>query len=67
MNQKQYLQEVIAHYLDAPDTPNKARKTDWAIATTFYHQGIPLDHIAHALRLSAPDHFVELIPEQVGS
>ena len=51
MTRKQYLEEVIALYLATPDTPAKARRSDWAVATTFYQQGIPVADIAHALRL----------------
>ena len=53
MTRQQYLAQVIALYLDTPDTPPKARRSDWAVATTFYQQGIPIEDIAHALRLSA--------------
>ena len=52
MNRKQYLQEVIQAYLDAPDTPSKARPRDWAIATTFFQQGVSVATIAHAIRLA---------------
>ena len=51
MTRKQYLEKVIALYLATPDTPAKARRSDWAVATTFYQQGIPVADIAHALRL----------------
>lgn len=52
MNRQQYLEEVLALYLQSPETPNQARRSDWAVAATFYHQGVPLGDIAHALRLS---------------
>jgi hypothetical protein len=50
VNRKQYLEQIIESYLDSPDTPTKARKRDWAIATTFYQHGIDLATFAHAVR-----------------
>lgn len=52
MNRQQYLQEVIEAYLAAPDTPSKARPRDWAIATTFFQQGISVATISHAIRVA---------------
>ena len=52
MNRQQYLQEVIQDYLASPDTPSKARRRDWAIATTFFQMGIPIATISHAIRLA---------------
>lgn len=52
MNRKLYLQQVIESYLDSPDTPSKARRQDWAIATTFYKQGINPATLAHAIRIA---------------
>lgn len=47
-----YLSRVIRLYLDAPDTPEKARRNDWALAGSFYKRRIPLDTVAHAIRLA---------------
>jgi hypothetical protein len=48
----EYLRNVIALYLDAPDTPDRARRADWAIASTFHQRGVSLDDLAHAIRLA---------------
>ena len=53
MKRTEYLTEVIRLYLCAPGTPAKARRRDWAIATTFYQRRIPLRTVAHAIRLAA--------------
>ena len=53
MRRDEYLQQVITHYLEAPDTPTKARRNDWAVAATFYQRGILLQDIAHAIRLAS--------------
>ncbi len=53
MKRTEYLAEVIRLYLRAPDTPAKARRRDWAIATTLYQRGIPLQTVAHAFRLAS--------------
>ncbi len=53
MNRAEYLAEVIRLYLQAPDTPQKARRQDWAIAAHFYTQAIPLEHITHAIRIAS--------------
>ena len=52
MTRKQYLEQIIESYLDSPDTPTKARRRDWAIATSFYKQGIDPPTLAHAVRLA---------------
>ena len=52
MTRADYLAEIIRLYLLAPDTPDEARSRDWAIAGTFYRQGIPLQTVAHAIRLA---------------
>ncbi len=52
MKRTDYLAEVIRLYLRAPDTPAKARRRDWAIATTLYRRRIPLRIVAHAIRLA---------------
>ncbi len=53
MKRTDYLAEVIRLYLRAPDTPRKARRRDWAVAATLYKLGIPLQTVAHAIRLAA--------------
>ncbi len=53
MKRTDYLAEVIRLYLLAPDTPAKARRRDWAIAGTLYRLGIPLQTVAHAIRLAS--------------
>lgn len=52
MKRSDYLSHVIRLYLDAPDTPRKARRSDWAVAGSFYNHRIPLDRLAHAIRLA---------------
>ncbi len=52
MKRTDYLAEVIRLYLLAPDTPRKARHRDWAIAGAIYRRGIPLQTVAHAIRLA---------------
>ena len=53
MNRPEYLAEVIRLYLQAPDTPQKARRQDWAIAAHFYSQAIPIANVAHAIRIAS--------------
>ena len=53
MNRNEYLQQVIQLYLQAPDTPRRPRKADWAIATTFHQRGIPLADVGHAICLAS--------------
>lgn len=52
MTRADYLAEVIRIYLLAPDTPTKARSRDWAIASTLYRLEIPIQTVAHAIRLA---------------
>jgi hypothetical protein len=53
VNRHQYLAEAIRLYLQAPDTPVKATRRDWAIAAHFYSRKIPLENIAHAIRIAS--------------
>lgn len=53
MKHAEYLAEAIRLYLQAPDTPNKATRRDWATAAHCYSSGIPIDHLAHAIRIAA--------------
>ena len=52
MNQRSYIEEVLRLFLQQPDTPATAKKSDWAVAADFYRQGIPFDIIAYAIRLA---------------
>ncbi len=52
MKRTEYLAEIIRLYLLAPDTPRKASRRDWAVAGTLYRKGIPLQTVAHAIRLA---------------
>ncbi len=53
MKRVDYLAEVIHLYLSAPQTPRKARRRDWEIASTLYQRGISLQTIAHAIHSAA--------------
>ena len=52
MTRPEYLKAVIRFYLSAPDTPCRARRSDWAVASTFYQQALPLETVEHAVRLA---------------
>jgi hypothetical protein len=52
MNQRSYIEEVLRLFLQQPDTPATAKRSDWAVAADFYRQGIPFDTIAYAIRLA---------------
>lgn len=52
MKRSDYVSTVIHTYLSAPDTPARASRSDWAIATALFNQRIPLDHVLHAIRLA---------------
>ena len=47
-----YCAELIRLYLDAPDTPPRPRRRDWAIADKLYQAHVPLEELAHAIRLA---------------
>ncbi len=47
-----YLSAVIDAYLSAPDTPARASRTDWAIASNLFSQQVPLETVLHAIRLA---------------
>ena len=53
MTRDEYLQKVIDLYLEAPDTPQRARRADWAIASTFHQRGVDLGQLAHVIRLAS--------------
>ena len=52
MRRKQYLAEILRLYSEAPDTPSRPSRRDWAIAGQLYRQRVRLDHLAHAIRLA---------------
>ena len=53
MTRRQYLAEVIRLYLEAEETPSRASRRDWAIAGDLYRQGVPVQHLAHAMRIAS--------------
>ena len=52
MRRERYLTELLRLYCEAPDTPSRPSHRDRALAGDLYRQGIPLDHLAHAIRLA---------------
>ena len=52
MTRGEYLARAIRLYLQAPDTPKRPRRRDWAIASDLYNRSVPLDHLDHAIRLA---------------
>lgn len=52
MTREKYLAAVLGLYLEAPDTPSRPRRRDWAIAADLYRQATRLDDVAHAIRLA---------------
>ena len=48
-----YLREVIRLYLQAPDTPRRAARSDWAVAADLYARNVPLTAIAQAIRIAS--------------
>jgi hypothetical protein len=52
MTRDAYVAELMRLYLEQPDTPATARRNDRKIAADLHHQGIPLEAIAHAIRLA---------------
>lgn len=52
MTRADYVAAVIDAYLTAPDTPNRASRSDWAIATALSNQGVPLQTVVHTIRLA---------------
>ncbi len=57
MTRQIYLRTIIELYLAQPDTPTKAKRGDWAIAATFYQRRLPLEIVAHAIRLTTVRRF----------
>lgn len=58
MNRRRYLATLIRLYLAQPAAPTRASRQDWAVAQTLYHRGVPLDRLAHAIRLATLRRFV---------
>jgi len=52
MTRHQYSAEVLRLFLQQPDTPATAKKSDWAVAADFYNQHIPLETLSYAIRLA---------------
>jgi len=52
VTRKQYLAEIVRLYVEAPDTPSRPSRRDWAVAGELYRRGVRLDHLAHAIRLA---------------
>ncbi len=52
MTREKYLAEALGLYLEAPDTPARASRRDWAIAADLYRRGVPFEQLAHAIRLA---------------
>ena len=51
-DRRSYLADAIRLYLDSPGAPRRASRSDWAVATTFHHRGVPLEILAHVVRLA---------------
>ncbi len=47
-----YVNRVIDLFIDAPDTPNMPRDTDWPIAGAMYDAGIPLQIVEFAFHVT---------------
>ena len=58
LKRDEYLQYVIERYLQAPDTPDKARRNDWAVAAQFFQRGFALSDIEYAIRLASLRRFL---------
>jgi hypothetical protein len=62
VTRSQYVAAALRLYFDAPGTPARAHRADRRVAADLYRQGVPLDHLAHAIRLATlrthrnPDH-----------
>jgi hypothetical protein len=52
MTRQDYIEEILRLFLEQPDTPATAKRSDWAVAADFYRQEIPLDTIVYAIRLA---------------
>ncbi len=52
MNRSDYIAAIINAYLRVPDTPERASRADWAIASNLFSRQIPLETVLHAIRLA---------------
>ena len=52
MTRGQYLRTLLQAYVEAPDTPERPRRRDRAIASELQRSGVPLEHLLHAIRLA---------------
>ena len=52
MTRRDYLEQVIRLYIEAPDTPDRPTKNDWEIAGDLFRRSIRLEHLAHAIRIA---------------
>ena len=52
MNHDSYRAHVIRLYLDLQHTPAVATDNDWAVAADLERKSVPLEIVAHALRLA---------------
>jgi hypothetical protein len=52
VNRTDYISALIDAFLSAPDTPSRASRSDWAIASNLFSQQIPLETALHAIRLA---------------
>lgn len=47
-----YLAEAIRLYLDLPGAPRRVSRNDFAVAATLHARAVPLETLAHAMRLA---------------
>jgi hypothetical protein len=53
MTRKNYLAAVIGLYLEAPGSPQKATRSDWAIASTIFDSQTTIEQFAHVVRIAS--------------
>ena len=53
MKRHQYVRTAIDLYLEAPGTPARATRRDRAVAGDLYRRDVPIDRLAHAIRLAS--------------
>lgn len=52
MSRRQYLRAVIDLYIEAPGSPIRASRADWAIAATLFDRAVSIERVAHAIRIA---------------
>ena len=52
MDRNAYVEALLELYLSAPDTPDRAPRSDRRIAGELYREGVSLDQLAHAIRVA---------------